>query len=349
MDETRLNCNNSLSAPSDFHCCDGLKCVSVAIPATDTQERYETTMCVASSSNRRRVRSSVAPAKTPPVMASAWSAATTYYNMSNGDTGWGHFWFDESLRAIRTDFYPTCPFLQLYAAGIDANYVPCTVLFYEGQNYYVYPSAHVCCNYTFPAWHPEWLCQSNATYNGNVLVNGQMTDFWMVEWFSNFTGVGPIRNLRNMYTVADSRIPVRFREDLDTGYLDFHDYVEGPIDPTIFTSVIDAYGPCHPGHGDAGSTDRTCTRYNSQTLRQHKLSHCNATSSNICSYCHQTLNNKSDYKRRLYEHNNDHHHSKTKTKLFTNNNDNIPFAIACIVCKQSLISEREIDYIQNFI
>ncbi|CAF3179416.1 unnamed protein product [Rotaria sp. Silwood2] len=268
LDETRLNCNNSLFAPTDFHCCDGLKCVSVTIPATDTQERYETTMCVASSSNRRRVRSSVAPAKTPPVMASAWSAATTYYNMSNGDTGWGHFWFDESHRAIRTDFYPTCPFLQLYAAGIDANYVPCTVLFYEGQNYYVYPSARVCCNYTFPAWHPEWLCQSNATYNGNVLVNGQMTDFWMVEWFSNFTGVGPIRNLRNMYTVADSRIPVRFREDLDTGYLDFHDYVEGPIDPTIFTSVIDAYGPCHPGHGDAGSTDRTCTHYNSQTLRR---------------------------------------------------------------------------------
>ncbi|CAF3742045.1 unnamed protein product [Rotaria sp. Silwood1] len=71
-----------------------------------------------------------------------------------------------------------------------------------------------------------------------------------------------------MYTVADSHIPVRFREDLDTGYLDFHDYVEGPIDPTIFTSMIDAYGPCHSGHGSAGSTDRTCTHYTAQTLRR---------------------------------------------------------------------------------
>ncbi|CAF0903199.1 unnamed protein product [Didymodactylos carnosus] len=71
-----------------------------------------------------------------------------------------------------------------------------------------------------------------------------------------------------MYTVAGSHIPVRFPEDLDTGHLDFHDYVEGPIDQTIFTSMIDTYGPCHPGHGSAGSTNRTCTHYTAQTLRR---------------------------------------------------------------------------------
>ncbi|CAF1534880.1 unnamed protein product [Rotaria sp. Silwood1] len=76
-------------------------------------------------------------------MASSWSAATTYYNMSNGDTGWGYFWYDESHQAIRTDFYPMCPFLQLYQSGL---------------NYYVYLSVQICCNYTFPAWQPDWLC-----------------------------------------------------------------------------------------------------------------------------------------------------------------------------------------------
>jgi hypothetical protein len=75
-----------------------------------------------------------------------------------------------------------------------------------------------------------------------------------------------VRNIRNMYTRSDSHIPLRFREDLDTGYIDFHNYVEGPIDPTVFTSIIDAYGPCHHGHGE--TTDKTCTKYNSQILRR---------------------------------------------------------------------------------
>ncbi|CAF3683545.1 unnamed protein product [Rotaria sp. Silwood1] len=182
-------------------------------------------------------------------MASSWSAATTYYNMSNGDTGWGYFWYDESHQAIRTDFYPMCPFLQLYQSGIDQNYIP----------------FQICCNYTFPAWQPDWLCQSNATFNGTILINGQLADFWMIEWFSNFTGEGPVRNIRNMYTQVDSHIPIRFREDLDTGYIDFHDYVEGPIDKTIFTSIINGYSPCHQGHGHSGNSDKICTRYNSQT------------------------------------------------------------------------------------
>jgi hypothetical protein len=186
MDETRLNCNDSLLSPTDFHCCDGLQCVSALIPNTDTQEQFNTTICIASSSSssskQRKGKVNVSPLKIPPVMASSWSASTTYYNMSNGDTGWGYFWYDASHQAIRTDFYPMCPFLQLYEAGLDANYIPCSVLFYEGQNYYVYPSAQICCNYTFPSWQPNWLCQSNATYNGTLEIDGEMADFWMIEW-----------------------------------------------------------------------------------------------------------------------------------------------------------------------
>jgi hypothetical protein len=70
-----------------------------------------------------------------------------------------------------------------------------------------------------------------------------------------------------MYTRVDSHIPIRFREDLATGYLDFHDYIEDPIDSTVFTSIIDAF-PCHQGHEHNGIDDKTCTKYNSQTLRR---------------------------------------------------------------------------------
>ena len=80
-------------------------------------------------------------------------------------------------------------------------------------------------------------------------------------------------------------------------------------------------------------------------LSEHKLSHCKATTSNICSYCHQTLHNEADYTRHLYEHN---HQSKSKTKLFTGHQDTTPLTIACIVCKQSLINEREIDLHAKF-
>lgn len=188
MDETRLNCNDSSLSPSDFRCCDGLQCVPALIPATDTQDQFNTTICVASSANKSKIKiaTNVVRSKIPPIMASSWSAATTYYNMSNGDTGWGYFWYDASHQAIRTDFYPVCPFLQLYELGIDSNYVPCSVLFYQGQNYYVYPSHRVCCNYTFPAWQPDWLCQSNATFNGTLSIDGQKADFWMIEWVCRF-------------------------------------------------------------------------------------------------------------------------------------------------------------------
>lgn len=82
-------------------------------------------------------------------------------------------------------------------------------------------------------------------------------------------------------------------------------------------------------------------------LSEHKLSHCKATTSNICSYCHQTLNHENDYTRHLYEHNH-LHYSKNKTKLFHHQNDNTPLTIACIVCKQSLINEHEVDLHAKF-
>jgi hypothetical protein len=67
-----------------------------------------------------------------------------------------------------------------------------------------------------------------------------------VEFFTNFTGEGPVVNIRNMYVESGTSIPVRLREDLDTGFLDFHDYVEGSVDSSIFTDIINAF-PCHGG------------------------------------------------------------------------------------------------------
>ncbi|CAF4223742.1 unnamed protein product, partial [Adineta steineri] len=62
MDENRLNCNNSLLSPTDFQCCDGLQCVSAVIPRTDTQEQFNTTMCVPSSSTQYDTKINIPPA-----------------------------------------------------------------------------------------------------------------------------------------------------------------------------------------------------------------------------------------------------------------------------------------------
>lgn len=114
----------------------------------------------------------------------------------------------------------------------------------------------------------------------------------------------------------------------------------------LFTSraQLDRHSRIHIASSGNNLKCNICDRLFStiDTLSEHKLSHCKATTSNICSYCHQILTNENDYTQHLYEHNH-LQHLKTKTKLFTNNNDNTQLTIACIVCKQSLINEHEID------
>jgi hypothetical protein len=120
----------------------------------------------------------------------------------------------------------------------------------------------------------------------------------------------------------------------------------------LFTSrtQLDRHSRIHIASSGNNLKCNICDRLFStiDILSEHKLSHCKATTSNICSYCHQILNNENDYTRHLYEHNH-LHYSKIKTKLFTNNNDNNnPLTITCIVCKQSLINEHEIDLHAKF-
>jgi hypothetical protein len=121
----------------------------------------------------------------------------------------------------------------------------------------------------------------------------------------------------------------------------------------LFTSrtQLDRHARIHIASSGNNLKCNICDRLFStiDVLSEHKLSHCKATTSNICSYCHQILNNEADYTRHLYEHNHHHHyHLKNKTKLFTNTNDNSPLAITCIVCKQSLLNEREVDLHAKF-
>lgn len=119
----------------------------------------------------------------------------------------------------------------------------------------------------------------------------------------------------------------------------------------LFTSraQLDRHSRIHIASSGNNLKCNICDRLFStiDVLSEHKLSHCKATTSNICSHCHQTLNNQDDYINHLYEHN-QQYHLKTKSKLFTNNNDNVPLTIACIVCKQSLINEREINLHAKF-
>jgi len=294
LSESTINCISNTSVINDPRrlCCPGLDCVPIEIPQTDTQDALSTTICASSSEyitqesapsrsiseNKAEQPRKSHPSKipkpiqnlkvpsSPPIMANAWKASTVYYNMSDGSTGWGSFYYDVSMQALRTDFYPVCPFLQLYQAGVDANYVPCSVVFYEGFNYFIYPEQQTCCKYKFPVWYPDWLCSGNATFGGYVNLDGIATELWEVQWLSDYTGIGPVLNIRNMYVESGTGIPVRIREDLDTGFLDFHDYVEGSLNTTIFTDVIDLF-QCHYGH-NSQNNDKTCTKYNSQNLRR---------------------------------------------------------------------------------
>lgn len=282
MIESRINCvNKSASTQSDRWCCPGLQCVPLTIEATATQSEYVTTQCVetetaeinsANTEPRENVNIKYT-APLPPILPTYWSSLNNpYFNMTNNTTYNGpgnNFYFNGNLSAQRTDFYPNCAFKQLWDLGLDSNYVPCSVLFYGDYNYYIYPTHQICCVYHFPGWKSNYPCTSNASYGGYHVDIGDGSDLWEVEWFSNFTGIGPIRNIRNMYVQNDTNTPTRFREDLDTGYVDFNNVLIGEkyVQERIFADIIVENGPCHFGwNPSTNPDDKTCVRYAAQNL-----------------------------------------------------------------------------------
>lgn len=111
---------------------------------------------------------------------------------------------------------------------------------------------------------------------------------------------------------------------------------------TSFTSrtQLDRHSRIHIAASGTNLKCNICDRLFStiDILSEHKLSHCKATTSNICSHCHQTLLNENDFTRHLFEHN----------QHFKNHQDGNKLTIGCIVCKQSLINQNEIDLHAKF-
>jgi len=266
MTGARMLCNAS-SENADRHCCDGYECVPFDFPGNWFQKPFNTTMCTPLDSTPEPLIGQFVGTigqHVPPVMADAWSAQTVYVNATNLDTGWGSFYYDVRFGALRVDFNPVCPFLQLRGDpwDVNQNYVPCSMIFYEGNSYYIYPTRKVCCTYKFPVWNPDWMCVSNATYSGTFSLHGLKADLFSVEWYSNFTGdvPFPLLNMRNMYLQTGTNMPMRFQEDLDTGFLDFFNYTAGDQDEAVFTELINAY-ECHSPFRSSLDQDRTCIHY----------------------------------------------------------------------------------------
>jgi len=85
-----------------------------------------------------------------------------------------------------------------------------------------------------------------------------------------YTGVGPVRNMRNMYVKENTSYPIRFREDLDTGWVDFNEVSIGNeyVDESLFTDPINEF-TCHDGwNPNNNPDDQTCVRYCCQSLRR---------------------------------------------------------------------------------
>lgn len=237
-------------------------------------------MCIADATAPDASYSSQSPqTPLPLILPSTWMAQAVYTNVSGGPNGTAEIWYDVTQQSLRMDFAPSCPFLQLFDAGIDSNYVPCSVIFRGGGAlHYVYPSRYITCNYSFPLWRPDFLCSANATFRG---VDEHRAEVWEVEWFSNFTsqvipGVGRnagiFRNIRTwgLGVSDDSVLPVYVREDLDTGILHFHNVsICNSIAPSIFTAPMHMTGMSFHGPFDpfTPGSDRTCVHYNSAPRR----------------------------------------------------------------------------------
>lgn len=180
-------------------------------------------------------------------------------NNTDGGTGYGFMWYDDRYKAMRQDFYPVCPFTLLWPE--EANDGPCTVLFYNGTNRYVYPKALPlngtgtqgrCCGYKFPVWRPDAYHSANASFGGVLSVNFQLVDYWRFSYTCAWidpppASVGGVPRLpaytvqRDVYLRHGTNLPVRMNETLTSGYSDFFNLRVGPQDQSVFTSLLDEY------------------------------------------------------------------------------------------------------------
>lgn len=203
-----------------------------------------------------------------PVLPHAWQAKFNFTNFTDGTTAQGQIWYDDRFGGLRTDFYPTCPFAELQAAD---NNVPCSVLFYKGYNYYVYPKSQMCCGYHFPVWKADSYQVGNASFGGQFNINGVPADYWRLCYTCAWTRPPtPItRNRlpaltvqRDIYLRAGTNIPLRMNETLTSGYSDFYDLQLGPIDESIFKELTHDCEMARPGPDFL----KVCRKYNAHGL-----------------------------------------------------------------------------------
>ena len=190
-------------------------------------------------------------------------------NQTDGSQGTAELWYNDAFgAAMRTDFGPFCPFLQSQQGGYSSNLVPCSVVFLgnsyfepdtfgQSINAYVYDESKVTCGYSsFPGWHPDYLCQSNASFGGSHTIHGLKTHMWRVEWASTFQGSTRL-NYRYLYVLENTNIPIRIAEDLDTGYIDITEFYLEHVPLSIFIDPLHA----HPVHTYTPSSPSPCVQF----------------------------------------------------------------------------------------
>lgn len=202
-------------------------------------------------------------------MPQAWKANFNVYNyLDPSDFGTGMIWYDARFGGLRNDFYSRCPFVELNV-GFD-NDVPCTVLFYKGYNYYIYPSQNVCCGYHFPSWRPDNYQVANASLGGTEQINGKLVDYWRFQYTCPWIRPSiPITKdrlpaytvQRDIYFLHGTNIPARMNETLTSAYTDFFNVQIGPQDETVFSSFLSQYN-CLSGKDK--DFLKTCDYYNAQ-------------------------------------------------------------------------------------
>lgn len=204
-----------------------------------------------------------------PVLPNAWQADFNFYDyMDPTQNGKGKLWYNFRYGGLRNDFYGKCPFVEL-ACGLD-NDVPCTVLFYKGYNYYIYPSEGICCGYKFPVWRPDSYLVANASLGGVVEINGELADYWRFQYSCDWIRppVPETKNRlprltvqRDIYLRTGTNFPVRMNETLTSAVTDFFNVKVGP-DESIFSSLLEDY-KCITAATDPNFL-QTCKQYNAQ-------------------------------------------------------------------------------------
>jgi len=182
-----------------------------------------------------------------PILPSAWRANFTMVNYTDNTLANGNLYYDIQYGGLRLDFYPNnCPLIE--AQSEEVNNGDCSIIFYKGNNYYVYPQSGLCCGYPgFPVWRPDVYRVANASFGGVYSISGVSVDYWRFQytcpWIRppvplTMNRLPAYTVQRDVYLKEGSNIPVRINETLTSGYSDYYNLMVGDQDESIFTEML---------------------------------------------------------------------------------------------------------------